>query len=253
MKVSRCLLALIAICIAFHAAGCAQEQKKIVVPVAGFTPEMMEQKKAMILKIHQDYPELGQNVLDAFDSIPRLLFVNSAVVHRSYEDKMLPIGSGQTTMKFTDMAYILSQIRIQPSDTVLEIGTGTGYFAMVLSRLCAQVYSIEIIEYLWELAVNNRKLLKIDNVKILNDDGMNGWQDKAPFDVVIITAAVEAIPEPILSQLKPSARLAVPLIQKSGSTVWTIYEYNEGKLLETAHRASKVDPAIITSQPVPQT
>lgn len=234
--------------ISFAFLGCVKEQEKIVVPVVGIG-QSMSKKAEMLDKLRQDYPKLKETELAAFDSIGRMFFVNDVARHRAYDDVALPIGSGQSSLRFSDMAYVLSELDIQPNERVLEIGTGSGYFAAILSRICAEVYSVEILEYLYEVARQNLDRLKITNVRLKNGDGMEGFARFAPYDVVIFTAAVPEIPSAVVMQLKSQARVAAPIIDSNRDTSWVIYHLRNESLEEVSHKRSAIPPAIIPQVP----
>lgn len=225
--------------------GCAHEQEQIVVPVAGPIPDREQQKQNLRASLLQTFPKLGEPELNAIDSISRAFFVSNVGRHRAYMDYALPIGSEQTTLKMTDIGFILSEIGIRPTDQILEVGTGTGYLTAILSRLGSQVYSVEINEYLSEIAQQNMKRFSMENVHIRNADGLEGWSRFAPYDVVIITASVQQIPDEILSQSKPDARIAVPIRNEDGSCHWMIYQNRGEELEEIASRESNVPDAIV--------
>jgi protein-L-isoaspartate(D-aspartate) O-methyltransferase len=150
-------------------------------------------------------------VLDAMRRVPRHRFVPKHLRGRAYDDNPLPIGSGQTISQPYIVAVMTQHLDLDASDTILEIGTGSGYQAAVLSVLVKRVYSIEIIP---ELAQDARKTLKelgYDNVVVISGDGYRGLPDHAPFDGIIVTAAPKAIPQPLLDQLAMGARLVIPV------------------------------------------
>lgn len=227
--------------------GCAQEQEQIVVPVAGRIADREQQKIDLRANLAQTFPKLGEPELNAIDSIARAFFVANVARHRAYMDYALPIGSEQTTLKMSDIGFVLSEIGIKPADQILEIGTGTGYLTAILSRLGAQIYSVEINEYLSEIARQNMKRYSLSNVHIRNADGLEGWSRFAPYDVVIITASVRQIPDEIMAQLKPGARIAVPIRDEDGTCRWMIYQTKgeEKEIEEIASRESNVPDAIL--------
>ena len=226
----------------------------MIVPVAGIggtSSNYAEKKAKMLQSLQAQFPKLKPNAIEAMDSIPRMFFVNDLVRHRSYDDLALPIGSNQATLKSSEIGFLLSELDIQPTDTVLEIGTGTGYLTVVMSRIAAQVYSIEIIEYLAELAKGWVERLQIENVKIRNANGLKGWSKYAPFDVIIVTAAVKGWPEELLEQLKPGGKIAVPITDENDDCNWIIATKTDSGLQEYARRETKVSPIIeesITSE-----
>jgi len=150
-------------------------------------------------------------VLQAMSEVDRALFVPDDVRDQAYEDKALPIGMDQTISQPYIVAYMAQALKLLPEAVVLEIGTGCGYNAAILSRLVGQVYSLEVIEWLVDLAKENLKKSGIQNVVARQDDGYNGWPEKAPFDAIILTAAPPAIPEPLKQQLKIGGKLLAPV------------------------------------------
>ncbi|MFC6998816.1 protein-L-isoaspartate(D-aspartate) O-methyltransferase [Rufibacter roseus] len=151
------------------------------------------------------------NVLLAMWEIDRTLFVPEELRERAYEDKAQPIGMEQTISQPYIVAYMAQALRLSLNERVLEVGTGCGYNAAVLSRLVAQVYSIEVIEWLTQLARENIQKAGIHNVTTRHGDGFRGWPEEAPFDAIILTAAPPAIPEPLKHQLRIGGRLLAPV------------------------------------------
>ncbi|HNQ02351.1 MAG TPA: protein-L-isoaspartate(D-aspartate) O-methyltransferase, partial [Syntrophales bacterium] len=129
----------------------------------------------------------------------------------AYEDRPLPIGSGQTISQPYIVAYMTELLRPDGSGTVLEVGTGSGYQAAVLSHLYRKVYTIEIIPELAESARARLRDLGFGNVEVRTGDGYAGWPDKAPFDAIMVTAAAGHIPPPLIAQLKAKGRLVIPV------------------------------------------
>jgi protein-L-isoaspartate(D-aspartate) O-methyltransferase len=150
-------------------------------------------------------------VLEAMRRVPRHLFVPEAHRGKAYQDHPLPIGQGQTISQPYIVAVMTELLDPQPGDRVLEIGTGSGYQAAVLSRLVAKVYTIEIIP---ELAEGARIALAAEgheNVEVITGDGYRGLPDRAPFDGIVVTAAPEKVPEPLIEQLAEGGRLVIPV------------------------------------------
>jgi len=150
-------------------------------------------------------------VINAMKTVPRHLFVPEGDEKSAYEDAARSIGLGQTISQPYIVAFMTEELHIKPGDRVLEIGTGSGYQAAVLSQIVDTVYSIEIIQ---ELADNAQKListLDYNNVVIKHGDGYLGWPEKAPFDAIIVTAAPQTIPPPLLEQLKTGGRMILPV------------------------------------------
>lgn len=152
-----------------------------------------------------------ERVLQAMREIDRSLFVPEEIREHSYEDRPLPIGKGQTISQPYIVAYMAQELDLQPDDVVLEIGTGCGYNAAVLSRLVKHVYSIEVVEWLSELAKENIAQTEIENITTKFADGYKGWEEKAPFDAIILTAAPPTIPEPLKQQLAIGGKLLAPV------------------------------------------
>ena len=150
-------------------------------------------------------------VLDAMWKTDRSLFIPDEVKQHTYDDGPLPIGGGQTISQPYVVAYMAQVLDISPEDTILEIGTGCGYNAAVLSELAAHVYSIEIIDWLAETAEKNLKKAGIENVRVKHGDGYQGWPENAPFDSIMLTAAPPYLPEPLKQQLKVGGRLLAPV------------------------------------------
>src|SRR6201987_3200277 len=150
-------------------------------------------------------------VLDAMASVPRHEFVPEVVRRFAYWDEPLPIGYGQTISQPFIVAFMTEQLDPKPTDRVLEIGTGSGYQAAVLSRLVAEVFTIEIIEPLAERAKADLQRLGYNNVKVLAGDGYQGWPEHAPFDAIIVTCAPDHIPQPLVDQLQDGGRMIIPV------------------------------------------
>jgi protein-L-isoaspartate(D-aspartate) O-methyltransferase len=152
-----------------------------------------------------------QAVLDAMRNVPRHEFVPADYRRRSYEDGPLPIGYGQTISQPYIVAAMTELVRPEPEMRVLEIGTGSGYQAAVLSGLVGEVYSVEIIKGLLDSARDRLAALGYENVSVKHADGYHGWPEHAPFDAIIVTAAAEFIPPPLLEQLGDGGRMVIPV------------------------------------------
>jgi len=150
-------------------------------------------------------------VIEAMRQVPRHSFIPPAERARAYDDSPVPIGQGQTISQPYIVALMTEAVRPQSGDRVLEVGTGSGYQAAVLARLVSHVYTVELEGTLARNATAVLRELKIDNVTVRNGDGYGGWPEHAPFDIVIVTAAPEHIPQPLIDQLKPGGRLIVPV------------------------------------------
>lgn len=169
--------------------------------------------------VEQDIKGRGikdRRVLEVMAKVPRHRFVDPKYAGQAYEDHPLPIGEGQTISQPYVVALMTEALRLRPTDRVLEIGTGSGYQAAVLAGLVKEVYSIEIRKPLADEAAARLKTAGYTNVAVKYADGYFGWQEHAPFDAIVITAAANHIPPPLTKQLKPGGRLILPL----GSTVF---------------------------------
>ena len=150
-------------------------------------------------------------VLEAMAAVPRHEFVPENVRKFSYADEPLEIGYGQTISQPYIVAFMTEQLDPQPADRVLEIGTGSGYQAAILSRLVSEVYTIEIVEPLAKRAAADLKRLGFKNVEVLAGDGYKGWPEHAPFDGIIVTCAPDHVPQPLVDQLRDGGRMIVPV------------------------------------------
>jgi protein-L-isoaspartate(D-aspartate) O-methyltransferase len=152
-----------------------------------------------------------KNVLAAMLEVPRHLFVPKELISHAYSDRPLPIGQGQTISQPYIIALMTESLNLTGKERVLEVGTGSGYQAAILAKIAKEVYSIEIIEKLSKKADNLLKSLNFDNVNTHIGDGYFGWESKAPFDCIMITASINHIPPPLLKQLKNQGKLILPL------------------------------------------
>jgi protein-L-isoaspartate(D-aspartate) O-methyltransferase len=163
-------------------------------------------------------------VLAAMRQVPRHLFVPEDVRADAYQNRPLPIGHGATISQPYIVALMTGLLEPGPRDHVLEVGTGSGYQAAVLSRLVAQVHSIEIVAPLARRATAQLKALGYGNVTVRAGDGYAGWPEAAPFDAIIVTAGANHVPKPLLAQLKPGGRLVIPVGADADNLVLTVIE-----------------------------
>ena len=180
------------------------------------TPErqaMVEAIQAMALSIASvlGHAGLEPRVLAALRSVPRHEFVPREVSHLAYSNRPLPIGHGQTISQPFIVALMTHLLQVKASDRVLEIGTGSGYQAAVLSLLAREVYTIEIVPELGRSAALNLSRHGYANVSSRIGDGYQGWAEHAPYDAVMVTAAPEHVPPALIAQLKPGGRLVIPV------------------------------------------
>jgi protein-L-isoaspartate(D-aspartate) O-methyltransferase len=150
-------------------------------------------------------------VLGAMAAVPRHEFVPAALRRAAYADGPLPIGHGQTISQPYIVAFMTERLDPQPTDRVLEVGTGSGYQAAVLAKLVKDVFSIEIVEPLAERARADLDRLGFRNVHVKAGDGYKGWPEHAPFDKIIVTCAPDHVPQPLVDQLREGGRMIVPV------------------------------------------
>ena len=183
--------------------------------------------------VEQDIKGRGirdRKVLAAMGKVPRHLFVGNLQRWQAYGDHPLPIGEGQTISQPYVVAFMTEAVGLKPTDRVLEIGTGSGYQAAVLAELVQAVYSIEIRKPLADMAGKRLRELGYRNVTVKYGDGYFGWPEHAPFDAIIITAAANHIPPPLIRQLKEGGRLILPLGSTTFSQTLTLVTKKRGEL-----------------------
>ena len=154
---------------------------------------------------------LDARVMNALRTIPRHLFVPENLRSAAYANRPLPIGHGQTISQPYIVALMTDLLRVDSDDVVLEVGTGSGYQAAILSPLVKQVYTVEIIAPLAQQAKGRLQSLGYKNVIVRHADGYNGWNEAGPFDAIIVTAAATHIPPPLVQQLKAGGRMIIPV------------------------------------------
>jgi protein-L-isoaspartate(D-aspartate) O-methyltransferase len=173
-------------------------------------------------------------VLASMRKTPRHRFVPEEMQASAYNDHPLPIGEGQTISQPYIVALMTELARPRPTDRALEVGTGSGYQAAVLSPLVAHVYTIELEPSLAERAAKILRELKLGNVTTRTGDGYAGWREEAPFDIIIVTAAPDHVPEPLQEQLKPGGRMVVPVGPTYATQLLQVIEKDaNGKLTTT--------------------
>ncbi len=150
-------------------------------------------------------------VLRAMRTVPRHRFVPERYVQRAYEDRPLPIGYGQTISQPYIVAYMTELVRPRPGQRILEVGTGSGYQAAVLAEIVDSVFTIEIVSELAEAVTGRLDRLGYDTVTVKHADGYHGWAEHAPFDAIVVTAAAEHVPPPLIEQLKEGGRMIIPV------------------------------------------
>ena len=151
-----------------------------------------------------------KNILSALKKVPRELFVNDLSSQWAYENIALPVECGQTISQPYVVAYMIDCLELKKTDKVLEIGTGTGYQAAIISHLCQEIYTVEIFDKLFNQAKINMEKLKIKNIICKLGNGADGWKEKILFDAIIVSAATEKIPSKLLQNLKNNGKLIIP-------------------------------------------
>jgi protein-L-isoaspartate(D-aspartate) O-methyltransferase len=169
-------------------------------------------------------------VLAAMGKVPRHLFVGDSQKRKAYEDYPLPIREGQTISQPYIVAVMTEALKLKPSDRVLEIGTGSGYQAAILAEIAREVFTIEIKRSLAETARARLKELGYGNIEVKFGDGYLGWEEKAPFDAIIITAAPDHIPPKLIAQLKEGGRLVLPIGSPGSYQTLTLVTKEKGGL-----------------------
>jgi protein-L-isoaspartate(D-aspartate) O-methyltransferase len=207
------------------ATGCRQT----AAPVSDFAAQRqrMVQEQLMSRDIHEE------RVLAAMAKVPREEFVPPDERALTYSDGPLPIGYDQTISQPYIVALMTEQLRPQPHDRVLEIGTGSGYQAAVLAELVAEVYSIEIVAPLAHTAEATLQRLGYKNVHVKVGDGYKGWPEQAPFDAIIVTCAPEQVPQPLVDQMKEGGRMIIPVGNYLAQELYLLEKRN-GQLREEA-------------------
>ena len=175
----------------------------------------------------------SERVLEAMKKVPRHLFMPESVRQYAYIDSPVPIDQGQTISQPYIVGLMTQTVDPKPGDRALEVGTGSGYQAAVLGELVQEVYTIEIIPDLAERAGKTLSDLGYDNVEVRQGDGYQGWPEKAPFDIILITAAPEKIPQPLIDQLAEGGRLVVPVGPQGEIQTLTLVTREKGEVKRT--------------------
>jgi protein-L-isoaspartate(D-aspartate) O-methyltransferase len=152
-----------------------------------------------------------QCLINAIYEVPREKFIPEDLANHAYDNSPLPIGYNQTISQPYIVAFMTEAAKLTGNSRILEIGTGSGYQAAILSRLCKEVYTVEVIPSLAEKAQKIFNELKYNNINSRISDGYKGWPEQAPFDAIIVTAAPKSIPEELVNQLKINGRLIIPV------------------------------------------
>jgi len=185
----------------------------LVLPVASQAQDhgLRKERLAMVEKQIQARGVKNSRVLEAMRQVPRHFFVRPHDRSLAYSDRPLPIGFGQTISQPYIVAYMTEVLRLSGAEKVLEIGTGSGYQAAILAHTAGEVYSIEIVPELYNMARKRLSRLGYDRVRLKVDDGYFGWPNEAPFDRIIVTCAAGHIPPPLIKQLKRGGMMVIPV------------------------------------------
>jgi protein-L-isoaspartate(D-aspartate) O-methyltransferase len=174
-------------------------------------PDYSKLREAMVKTQLEARGVRDSAILSAMRKVPRHKFVPEDQATHAYEDRPLPIGYGQTISQPFIVAYMTEIVKPKAGQTVLEIGTGSGYQAAVLAEIVKNVYTIELVEPLGKEAAERLKNLNYKNIEVKIADGYAGWKEHAPFDAIIVTAAAAYIPAPLKDQLKDGGRMIIPV------------------------------------------
>ncbi len=193
------------------------------VPDPTFTPAdpYTAQRERLVQRTIVDRGVADPDVLRAMRTVPRHLFVLDEYLDLAYADHPLPIGYGQTISQPYIVALMTELLALEPDNRVLEIGTGSGYQAAVLAEIVDEVYTIEIVPELAESAAARLAALGYDNVVAKQGDGYFGWEEYAPYDAIIVTAAPDHLPQPLVGQVKDAGYIVIPIGPRSGfQSLW---------------------------------
>jgi protein-L-isoaspartate(D-aspartate) O-methyltransferase len=204
--------------------GCGQQ--------APTTADFASQRQRMVEQQLKFRGIKDERVLAAMAKVPREEFVPVVARPSAYEDGPLPIGYDQTISQPYIVAFMTEQLRAQPGDRILEIGSGSGYQAAILAELVAEVYTIDIVEPLAKTAEATLQRLGYKNVHVKVGDGYKGWPEEAPFDAVIVTCAPEKVPQPLADQLKDGGRIVIPVGERFAQQLFLLEKKN-GQLKES--------------------
>ncbi|TQV71592.1 protein-L-isoaspartate(D-aspartate) O-methyltransferase [Aliikangiella marina] len=187
-----------------------------------------QRTRSRLIQRLRDKGIIEENVLSVMEQTPRHIFIDEALSHRAYEDTSLPIGMGQTISQPYIVARMTELLVMSgPMNDVLEIGTGCGYQTSILAGVSRRVYTIERIKPLQKQAVDRFKALNLHNVTHRHGDGFLGWEEQAPFDAIIVTAAPDQIPQPLIDQLAIGGRMVTPVTLANGNQELYLVEKDE--------------------------
>lgn len=191
---------------------------------------MVTEREIMVRTQLRDRGIKSPSTLYAMQQVPRHKFVPKASIALAYRDGALSIGYGQTISQPYIVAFMTESLNLRSTDRVLEIGTGSGYQAAVLSEIADTVYTIEIIKDLAVSAKKRLETLRYNNVQVKWGDGYHGWPEKAAFDAIMVTAGADSIPQPLIDQLKDGGRMIIPVGPPNGVTELVRATKKDGKI-----------------------
>ncbi len=227
-------------------AGCGAPQ-----PISAGAQDFAGARERMVRDHLAGRDITNRRVLEAMRTVPRHELVPAAQRSQAYADHPLPIGYGQTISQPYIVALMTQLARPRPGHKALEVGTGSGYQAAVLSRLVQHVYTIEIVPELAERARQDLQRLGYENVTVRHGDGYQGWPEEAPFDLVIVTAAPPKIPQPLLDQLADGGRLVIPVGPSGGIQFLKVVQRKGDEFEESTEIPVRFVPMTGEAQRVP--
>jgi protein-L-isoaspartate(D-aspartate) O-methyltransferase len=213
--------------------------------------DFAQRRNTMVRTQIEDRGIRDRQVLAAMREVPRHEFVPNEFRDSAYDDRPLGIGYGQTISQPYIVAFMTERLVPKARDRILEIGTGSGYQAAILSKLVGEVFSIEIVPQLAEGAAATLKRLGYANVRVKAGDGYQGWPEHAPFDAIIVTCAPDHVPNPLISQLKEGGRLIIP-VGDFGEQSLYLLEKRDGKIERKAILPVRFVPMTGKAQSVPR-
>lgn len=223
----------VALLLALAASGTpALSEEAAATALSGQDATLTEARRRMVEEQIEARGVTDARVLEAMSRVPRHEFVPEEYRSDAYRDTPLPIGLGQTISQPYIVALMTELVQPEPGDRLLEIGTGSGYQAAVAAELVAEVYTIEIIPELAASAADRLDRLGVSNAFVREGDGYLGWPEQGPFDGILVTAGAPDIPEPLIEQLKPGARMVIPVGDPSSVQILQVIEKLPGGEVE---------------------
>ena len=192
--------------------------------------EKMARGRMVREQLVERYGVDDQVVLEAMRAVPRHLFIPEDARHAAYDDRPVPIGYGQTISQPFIVAFMTSMAKVGPGSRVLEIGAGSGYQAAVLAEITDQVFTVEIVPELAAWAEARLRLAGYSSVRVRQGDGYHGWEEFAPFDAIIVTAAAPHIPPPLIRQLADNGRIVIPVGSPFRTQQLVLVEKRDGEI-----------------------